>query len=958
MDRKQILTKTTAFFLCFFILFHVLANPMMTYAAPANFRNWSMVKQNPVTLSGGTGYYKITDMTTYGTNGSINTWGENGTSAGTYWTFNPMHVATPYRVAYQKLFEVSYGMTLSLVAGTDREENKANSGTYAWSVEEWDANGNFLWDSGWLHTNQSYTIGSVTQGDSLEVPADKLGSRTSVKYVTIIFRRITDGMGNNAGNVSITPAELAQAFPNLYLCYRPFTYRVANASGTVVGSFNRTGTTSTTALKNYQPADKAGYITGWKITSNSPLVPNWMNGNIYSATQVNEWLTDGKFYHSLFGDVTFTVAYIPNNYTVTYHANGGTTSATAKTVACGDSVDLSPAASKEGYTFIGWSTSPTSRIPLSSYVMPAENVTLYAVYSMEVSDVENHNYPSYTGTPEVETDEVYFLVWITDSPTEYKFYPLTYTKDSNTMVYQYSLPATDLSSFVKGRAYSYQLVVYDNAGNYTVLQKGGSAGETQPETIVKPQYAQTVRHYKQDPMDGSWILFDVTTTLVEAGNVFVPSYVTPPVGYSVSSKDAGGMVSGEKEYCAYYCPNSYTVTYDYWTNGGVHADKDKANVNYGTKVDLSVLAVKDNGYEFVGWNTNPSATTGLETFIMGTEPVTLYAIFEKTIEVTLTERNEEGTIQTVLSKTIYNNTKNAQFHIPENGGFSDWNHIGWSSQRDATAGVIASTVTMFETSDSIHLYALYVSDVIVSYDTNGAGVTYNSVTKERFFNASGDYFYPTFTIERAPERSEYSFVVWKTADGSNYQAGVPAEIKESVLLTAVWDQFPTIKAYDRYFTLEQAKNGFISHTELLRKVTGMDKEDGMLINGTQVIVKDYRAEDFTEITEDEDVEIIYQAIDDFGNVVSKNVTIHVVDTTLKRKSKKYVRFICLEFFADEDGALISAEDGGLEENSIWRTDEVYRNLLQMALAKNTENPEAWFFTVEELRQIKETSLTE
>ena len=77
---------------------------------------------------------------------------------------------------------------------------------------------------------------------------------------------------------------------------------------------------------------------------------------------------------------------------------------------------------------------------------------------------------------------------------------------------------------------------------------------------------------------------------------------------------------------------SHTVTYNYSANGGTSATKTTASVAEGAAIDLTPTATK-SGWAFIGWNTNPSATTALSSLTMGTSDVTLYAIFKKSINI-------------------------------------------------------------------------------------------------------------------------------------------------------------------------------------------------------------------------------------------------------------------------------------------------------------------------------------
>ena len=72
--------------------------------------------------------------------------------------------------------------------------------------------------------------------------------------------------------------------------------------------------------------------------------------------------------------------------------------------------------------------------------------------------------------------------------------------------------------------------------------------------------------------------------------------------------------------------NTYTLTYDYQTNGGSKAN-ETASYDEGENVDLTHRDNKQ-GYRFIGWNTDSSATTALATYTMPSSDSTLYAIYE------------------------------------------------------------------------------------------------------------------------------------------------------------------------------------------------------------------------------------------------------------------------------------------------------------------------------------------
>ena len=403
--------------------------------------------------------------------------------------------------------------------------------------------------------------------------------------------------------------------------------------------------------------------------------------------------------------------------------------------------------------------------------------------------------------------------------------------------------------------------------------------------------------------------------------------------------------------------NQYLVTYDYKTNGGNFADKDEVLCAYGKQIDFSVMAQKKD-YTFVGWNTEATATTGMSSFTMGVEPVTLYAIFKKDIKLTFVERNNLGVITSEKIKTVYNNSTHADFLVKENEVWDGWKNIGWTTEIGATADSMIFSGEEYSADRNIVLYARYYRELELKYDGNGINTNIDSLKKDCYYNASGDCLYPEFMVESIQMRSEYSFVTWKVESGQivdkdgNVLESVPQGdrilILEDTVLKALWDKHPMIEASNRHFTLAEAKAGIITETELLERVRATDEEEktstnpeGVLENGVDVMVMNYNASDFTGITEDKECYVTYQAIDSFGNCVTKKVTITITDTSMKKSThKRYVRFISSTFFMDEYGNLLSADIGGLEATSKWRENTEYCKFLEETLWKESVNEEA------------------
>lgn len=168
---------------------------------------------------------------------------------------------------------------------------------------------------------------------------------------------------------------------------------------------------------------------------------------------------------------------------------------------------------------------------------------------------------------------------------------------------------------------------------------------------------------------------------------------------------------------------------------------------------------------------------------------------------------------------------------------------------------------------------------------------------------------------------------------------------------AVWDKFPQLDAYNRYFTLKQAENGEITTEALLTTLRFKDEED---TDGKYLYSKDYeynkkencliikgkdgatlklRAEtDMDSLKETGKSTIRYTLTDSAGNITTKEVECRIVDTSdIPKEYDTYVRFISPKYYK-KNGAYVSKENGGLEEHSIWKTDPEYAALLDKAMS--------------------------
>lgn len=228
----------------------------------------------------------------------------------------------------------------------------------------------------------------------------------------------------------------------------------------------------------------------------------------------------------------------------------------------------------------------------------------------------------------------------------------------------------------------------------------------------------------------------------------------------------------------------------------------------------------------------------------------------------------------------------------------------------------------------------------------------------------------------APKKKVYAsiFMGWALEDGKDtfipqWKAGdivqnLVAEDGGEITLYAVWDDCPWIQAQDLYYTLEQAQSGFITEEEILSHATATDREDGSpILPGTNpapsdpevftsFTIPDYQAGEFTNLQHDFATSENLTVVDHTGNTYVKQIMVHVTDTTPKKLTQMdltgVTRFINSKYYNK------SFEEGGLEDNSIWKVDPEYRAALESALNNmDHDTPvETYVLSKETIKEIK------
>lgn len=205
---------------------------------------------------------------------------------------------------------------------------------------------------------------------------------------------------------------------------------------------------------------------------------------------------------------------------------------------------------------------------------------------------------------------------------------------------------------------------------------------------------------------------------------------------------------------------------------------------------------------------------------------------------------------------------------------------------------------------------------------------------------------PANTFTRTTEAGTSTFLYWKFKDNNYVDNSVvnnlTSDFNGNVTLTAIWDDTPVITAQDRYFTVDDSQSGKITLEELLSTAKVTDDLDADITD--KLTVKNYHPDNYNQFKSDGSVKIVYTVTDNSGNKAEVSVMAYIVDTTAVEEEKNtYVRFIGPDYYQE------SYENGGLEDNSIWRNDPEYAATLERAMQNRLSMTygynEATFFNI-------------
>ncbi|MCD7746703.1 MAG: leucine-rich repeat protein [Lachnospiraceae bacterium] len=472
------------------------------------------------------------------------------------------------------------------------------------------------------------------------------GSVSGVLTTSIIA---TYGLTYGAWNSLPTPTRTGYTFSGWYTSSSSGTKKTDSSTvsknyahtlyahwtaNTYTVTFNANGGSTSTSSKTVTYASTYGTLPD--STRTGYTFSGW-----YTAASGGSEVTEDSTV-SITAAQTLYAHWTVNTYTVTFNANGGSTSTSSKTVTYASTYGSLPEPTRTGYTFSGWYTAASggSQVTASTTVSITAAQTLYAHWTAKTYTVTfNANGGSTLTTSTTVTYASTYGTLPTPTRTGYTCSGWYTAASGGSQV----TASTTVSITAAQTLYAHW-----TAQTYTVsFNANGGSTSTSSKTVT---YA------------GS---YGTLPTPTRTGYTFTGWFTAAGGGSQVTGSTTVSITSAQTLY-AHWSKNSYVVTFD--ANGG-SVSTETATVIYASTYGTLPTPARD-GYSFLGWYTSSSSGTQV------TEGTTVQTAGNHSLYAHWIEQTETQTI------TVSSATKNAtikQAYV-KNGTFS----LGASAQGGLT----------------------------------------------------------------------------------------------------------------------------------------------------------------------------------------------------------------------------------------------------------------------------------
>ncbi len=443
------------------------------------------------------------------------------------------------------------------------------------------------------------------------------------------------------------------------------------------------------------------------------------------------------------GDILYAIWIPPSPATLTFDLNGGTGTVSQINGYTGTTVALpsGSGATRQGYTFLGWSAYADGEILPTSYTITG-NATIYAVWSVNKYTLDFLTNGA-TGTPHTiyaDYNSEVTLPGVGDMSKEGHTFGGWETLEGDVVTSPYFMPLEGGYLYAIWNINQYEITWNwtTEAGPQTITEhldygttptKTVSVYKTATEVFTFSEWSPEVESVSADvtytaqytsaprQYNVTWNVDGTETTTAFAVGAVISLPDTPTkTGYSFtgwSPAVPATMPAEDIGITATWTINQYTITFD--ANGGMGSVPAAITADYDSTVSLpGAGSLAKTGYIFNGWSEAVEGEVIPGTYTMPFDGKMLYASWILD-ECTLTfdANGGAGTVPSPITKNY-----GLEVDLPSLVNLSKTGHTfgGWSLTADGTA--IESPYTL---DGNVTLYAVWdVNKYTLSFDANGA----------------------------------------------------------------------------------------------------------------------------------------------------------------------------------------------------------------------------------------------
>ena len=642
---------------------------------------------------------------------------------------------------------------------------------------------------------------STNGGDRVDSEGEYLTSGSNVDLTNKAYKAGWTFVGWNTdkdAEVGLTSYQMKETSTTLYAIYSK-ALKVTYEKGSNIESIGKTEDACTI----YNNESSCEIILPSITPSEGYAVEGWYNGNDKVGNPNDKY--------NLTKNITLTSKVKQNEYTVTYDykTNGGTSATKASDkVAYGENIDLTVAATKSGWTFVGWNTDKDATTKLSSLKMNNSNVTLYAIYRKEAKTVTitfNKNGAASqtpnggsanTGTSLTQSCTIPAVYNNATQATTCNITSPTITASSNTPTvvgYNTSASATtstwnqNTAKAVSANATYYAITRKDAKTITVTFDKNGasSIGSTSQSCTIAATYNGTAQ--------GTTCSITSPTITAASGFTVLGWNTSSGSTSSAWTQSTSKSFSGNATYYAVTKSSSgYTATFN--ANGATIGSTSQSCYRYNgaSSCAITTPSITRSGFTITGWGTSAGATTATvkaSTSLSLTGNVTYYAVTSKVVTLTYTKGSNVSAIgSTSGTCTIQNSATNCQVTLPTITANTGYTSVGWSTTNGATTGTAAGSKLTVSSNATYYANAQDKTAPTVSlnpstqasYVAGGKAVTVTIADSGSGIKASQPVYYAWSTSSTTAPTFSSSVTTTATAGSKSVTVTVPASASSSL----------------------------------------------------------------------------------------------------------------------------------------------------------------------------------